>query len=144
MRRTPAIALALMASIGCAVSGGAPAARADERVPYTIDVENASAKVGEPTAVVATIRPPEGFKITKVYRNRVVELSSHDDGVEFEDGVVLGAIQDDGSVVFDVGVTPTKPGPHPINGVIRVSFNSAGRSESKSVPLMATVTGTEE
>ena len=143
MRRAPAIALALMASIGFAVSGGAPAALADERVPYTIDVENASAKVGEPTAVRATITPPEGFKITKSYRNRVVELSSYDDGVEFDDEVVLGSIQDGGSVIFEVGVTPTKPGPHPINGVIRVSFHNRGHSESKSVPLMATVTGTE-
>ena len=107
MRRTPAIALALTASVGFAVSGGAPAALADERVPYTIDGENASAKVGAPTAVVATITPPEGYKITKSYRNRVIELSSYDDGVEFEDEVVLGSIRDGGSVVFDMGVTPT-------------------------------------
>ena len=143
MRRTPAIALALMASAGFAASGGVPTALADERVPYTIDVESASAKVGEPTAVVATSTPPEGYKITRSYRNRVIELSSYDDGVEFEKAVVLGSIQDAGSVVFEVGVTPTKPGAHPINGVIRVGFHHRGHSETKSVPLMATVTGAD-
>ena len=107
MRRTPAIALALMASVGLAASGEVPVALADERVPYTIDVESASAKVGEPTAVIATITPPEGYRITRSYRNRVIELSSYDDGVEFEDEVVLGSIRDGGSVVFDMGVTPT-------------------------------------
>ena len=142
MRASHVAAVAAMTLVGLGW-GAAPAALADERVPYTIEVDDASAKVGQGAVVKATVTPPEGFKITKVYRNRVVELSAEDDGVEFEDGVVLGSIRDDGSVVFNVGVTPTAPGPHPINGVIRVSFNSNGRAESKSVPLMATVTGTE-
>ena len=141
MRRAPATALGLVAVVGFALSG-APLA-ADERVPYTVEVEDASAKVGEPTVVRAKVSPPEDYHVTKSYRIRVIKLSAADDGVEFADEVVRGWIED-GSAVFDVAVTPTKPGPHPINGVIRVSFhNSNGHSEAKSVPLMATVTGTE-
>ena len=40
----------------------------------------------------------------------------------FEDEVVLGKVDPDGRLAFVVGVTPTEPGPHPINGVLRVSF----------------------
>jgi hypothetical protein len=139
MRRALAIATAALALTGI-VAGGAPG-RADERVPYTLEVQNASAKVGEQTAVVATVKPPDGFKITKSYRNRVIDLSALDDkGVKFEDGAVLGKVEN-GSAVFEVPVTPTEPGEHAINGVIRISFHTQGRSESKSVPLMATVTG---
>lgn len=136
-----ATAIVLVALIGMLL--GAPPALADERVPYTITVENAAAKVGEDAAVVATITPPEGFSITKSYRARVIDLSAYQDrGVAFENEVVFGSIEN-GSVVFKVGVTPTEPGEHPINGLIRVSFYAEGRSESKSVPLMATVMGTE-
>ena len=139
MRPALALATTALAMIGVA-SGGAPA-RADERVPYTLEVRNASAKVGEQTAVVATVKPPEGFKITKSYRSRVIDLSALDNrGVEFAEEVVVGRLEN-GSAVFEVGVTPTEPGDHPINGIIRISFYTHGRSESKSVPLMATVTG---
>jgi hypothetical protein len=135
MRRAPAIAV--MALIGI-VTGPA---LADQRVPYTIDVENAAAKVGEKAAVVATITPPEGFHITKSYRNRVIELSAYEDkGVRFDKEVVLGTIEGD-SVIFQVPVTPTEPGEHPINGLIRVSFHGDGKAESKSIPLIATVAG---
>ena len=137
-----AAAVVLAALIGFLLGTGP--ALADERVPYTIAVENAAAKVGEKAAVVATITPPEGFNITKSYRARVIDLSAYQDrGVAFDDDVVFGRIEN-GSVVFKVGVTPTEPGEHPINGLIRVSFyTEEGRSESKSVPLMATVMGTE-
>lgn len=136
-----ATAVVLVALIGILLGTGPTLA--DERVPYTITVENAAAKVGEKAAVVATITPPEGFNVTKSYRARVIDLSAYQDrGVAFDDEVVFGRIEN-GSVVFKVGVTPTEPGEHPINGLIRVSFYTKGRSESKSVPLMATVMGTE-
>lgn len=139
MRRTPAVALGTLALLAVAASTGP--AGADDRVPYTVDVQNASAKVGERTAVVATVTPPEGFKLSKGYRHRVIELSALDDqGVAFEGGPVLGTIEN-GSAVFAVPVTPTELGEHPINGLIRISFYTHGRSESKSVPLVATVTG---
>ncbi len=113
-------------------------------MPFALEVENATAKVGEPTAVRATIVPPEGMKLTSVYRHRVIDLSVFEDrGVEFDDEVVIGTVEDDGRLVFEIGVTPTEPGAHPINGVMRVSFINGNKSESKTIPLIATVTGTE-
>jgi hypothetical protein len=136
--RVSGLAIVLGAALGTGVS------LADERIPFTLEVEDASAKVGEKTAVEATITPPQGVRLTTVYRHRVIDLSAFDDeGVEFEDQVVIGSLKDDGSLVFDIGVTPTEPGTHPINGLIRVSFVDGNKTESKSVPLMATVTGTQ-
>ena len=117
---------------------------ADSRVPFTLEVENATAKVGEPTAVRARVTPPEGMKLSSVYRHRLIDLSAYEDrGVEFDDEVVIGTVQDDGSLVFEVGLTPTEPGEHPINGLMRVNFINGSKSESKSIPLIATVIGTE-
>ena len=77
------------------------------------------------------------------YRNRVVELSSYDDGVEFEQKVVLGKVEHN-DLEFVVGLTPTKPGAHAINGLFRVGYhNNSGRMDMVSLPLIATVTGTE-
>jgi hypothetical protein len=135
----PALGLAALILLALGGTG-----YADSRVPFALDVENATAKVGQPAAVRATIIPPEGMKLTSVYRHRVVDLSAFEDhGVQFEDEVVIGTVQDDGKLVFEIGVTPTEPGPHPINGVMRVSFINGNKSESKTIPLIATVTGTE-
>ena len=134
----------LAAAVSAVALGIAMPTLADDRVPFTLEVEDASAKVGEPTAVRATVIPPEGMKLATVYRHRLIELSAYEDrGVEFADEVVIGTMEDDGSLVFEVGVTPTEPGPHPINGLMRVSFINGNKSESKSIPLIATVTGTE-
>ena len=131
--------LAVAALIGLAATGPS---LADSRVPFALEVENATAKVGQPTAVRATIVPPEGMKLTSVYRHRVIDLSVFEDrGVEFDDEVVIGTVEDDGRLVFEIGVIPTEPGAHPINGVMRVSFINGNKSESKTIPLMATVTG---
>jgi len=135
------LALGLAALAGIAFTGPG---FADSRVPFTLEVADATAKVGEPTAVLATVAPPEGMKLSSVYRHRLIELSAYEDrGVEFEERVVIGTVQDDGSLVFEVGLTPTEPGEHPINGLMRVSFINGNKSESKSIPLIATVTGTE-
>jgi hypothetical protein len=135
------VALGLVALVGIASSGPSVA---DSRVPFTLEVESATAKVGEPTAVRATVAPPEGMKLSSAYRHRLIDLSVFEDhGVEFDDEVVIGAVQDDGSLVFEVGLTPTEPGEHPINGLMRVQFINGNKSESKSIPLIATVTGTE-
>ena len=141
MLRPTLAAVGLAALIGLAPGGPS---LADSRVPLELEVENATAKVGEPTAVRATIIPPQGMKLTSVYRHRLIDLSAFEDrGVRFDDEVVIGTVQDDGKLVFEVGVTPTEPGAHPINGVMRVSFINGNKSESKSIPLIATVTGTE-
>ena len=117
---------------------------ADSRVPYTVEIENATAKVGEPTVVRAIVIPPDGIKLTSVYRHRLIDLTVFEDhGVKFDDEVVIGKVEPDGHLVFEVSVTPTEPGPHAINGVMRVSFINGNKSESKSIPLIARVTGTE-
>ena len=135
------VALGLVALVGIASSGPSVA---NSRVPFTLEVENATAKVGEPTAVRATVAPPEGMKLSSAYRHRLIDLSAFEDhGVEFDDEVVIGAVQDDGSLVFEVGLTPTEPGEHPINGLMRVQFINGNKSESKSIPLIAKVIGTE-
>ena len=70
-------------------------------------------------------------------------FSSLDDGVAFDDKVVSGAVQGN-MLVFAVGVTPTKPGKHPINGVFRVGYIEDSEHMSEvSVPLIANVTGTQ-
>jgi hypothetical protein len=141
MLRPLLAALCLAALIPLAPGG---TSYADSRVPFALEVENATAKVGEPTVVRAIIIPPDGAKLASVYRHRLIELSAFKDrGVEFDDEVVIGTIEPDGKLVFEVGVTPTEPGAHPINGMMRVSFINGNRSESKSIPLIATVTGTE-
>ncbi len=111
--------------------------------PYVVNLENVSGKVGQKTALVARLTLPEGYGILDTYRNRVGQLSSYDDGVAFEQQVVIGTVKNN-ALEFVVGLTPTKPGPHPINGVFRVGyFNNDGRMDMVSLPLIATVTGTE-
>ena len=137
----------ILAALGLAalivIAPGHPSL-ANSRVPYTVEIENATAKVGEPTVVRATVIPPDGIKLTSVYRHRLIDLTVFEDhGVKFDDEVVIGKIEPDGHLVFEVGVTPTEPGPHAINGVMRVSFINDNESESKTIPLMATVIGTE-
>lgn len=141
MLRPSLAAAGLAALLGVAASGPTIA---DSRVPFTLEVENATAKVGQPTAVRARVAPPEGMRLSSAYRHRVIDLSAYQDrGVEFDDKVVIGTVQDDGSLLFEVDLTPTEPGEHPINGLMRVSFINGNKSESKSIPLIATVTGTE-
>ena len=39
-----------------------------------LEVENESAKVGEPTEIKATLTTLKGHKVSKGYRNRLIEL----------------------------------------------------------------------
>lgn len=133
------LAAALLAVAG--LLGGPSLAAEDDA--YQLSVENASAKVGEPTAIKATLTLVKGHKVSKAYRNRLIELSAADGGVEFEQPVVSGTRVDDSKVAFDIGVTPTRPGPHVINGVFRFGFHNDGRLSMISIPLIATVEGTE-
>ena len=142
MRRGFCLALGSAALIGVASTGSLSADSGFAR-PYVINLENVSGKVGAKTALVARLTLPDGYGILDAYRNRVIELSSYDDGVTFERPVVLGVVKN-GGLEFVVDVTPTKPGPHPINGVFRVGyFDGGGRMDMVSLPLIATVTGTE-
>jgi|1185.fasta_scaffold639610_2 hypothetical protein len=133
-------ALLLAAPLAGAVSVGA----AETDSAYQVDLANVSGKVGDTTVLHATLRPKNGYRVLEDYNNRIIMLSSFDDGVEFAKKSVP-AVLHDGTLEFAVELKPTKAGPHPINGVFRVGYVDDPNStfEMINVPLIATVTGTE-
>src|SRR5262245_7957487 len=98
---------------------------AEESHPYIVEVSDVTAKVGEHAVMLATLRFRDGYTILEAYNNRVMQLSSFDNGVAFESKVVDAAVRD-GALVFAVGLQPTKPGKHPINGVFRFGYIEGG------------------
>jgi hypothetical protein len=139
VRATAAIA-AVLATLFA--SGGGRAV-AEEPTAYVVEVSDVIAKVGEPTIMHATLRVRDGYRILKAYNNRVIALSSFDDGVVFERKMVPAAVEE-GALVFEVGLRATKPGKHPINGLFRVGYiHGTDELAMVSVPLIANVTGAE-
>ncbi len=125
------------------VSPGFGQAQADESPAYVVEVTDVSAKVGEPAVLHATLRIRDGYRVLQGYNNRVIELSSFDDGVAFERRVVKGNVQEDG-IDFAIGVRATKPGRHPINGYFRVGYiHGTDEFAMVSLRLIANVNGTE-
>ena len=55
---------------------------------YVVEVSDVTAKVGEPAVMRATLEVRDGYRILEPYNNRVIELSSFDDGVDFEHRMV--------------------------------------------------------
>jgi hypothetical protein len=144
IRARTAIALGWLSAGALAAMFSAPATMAASLLQpgaYSVEVNDVSAKVGEHTVMHVTLRLRDGYRVLKAYTNRVSRFSSLDDSVAFDRDTVPGAVQGN-TLVFVVGVTPTKPGKHPINGVFRVGYieNSENMSEV-SVPLIANVTG---
>jgi hypothetical protein len=110
---------------------------------YDVQVSDVSAKVGEPAVMRATLKIRDGYRILKHYNNRLIELSSFDDGVAFERRMVPATLEED-ALVFDVPLRATKAGKHPINGVFRVGFIRGSEDMYMvSLRLIANVTGTE-
>jgi hypothetical protein len=132
--------------LGLATLAGVPSLAVETEDAVTIAVPDVAAKAGEKIVIVATVTPRNGYRIAQAYNNRIMTLSAADDGVAFQDKMVRGSIEG-AALVFKVPVTPTKPGAHPINGIIRFAFVSSEgdntRLDIKSAPLIATVTGTE-
>ena len=125
-----------------AASAGAQTA-ADEPEAYVVEVKDITAKVGEPAVMRATLKARDGYRILKHYNNRVIQLSSFDDGVAFEQKMVPATL-DEETLVFDVPLHATKAGKHPINGVIRVGYiHGTDEMAMVSLRLIANVTGTE-
>lgn len=126
----------------------ATAAPAEDGPPIRVEVSAAEGPVGEPVEVLAKLTIAEGYRFIEPppRGNRVIELSSADGGVAFARRVFRGRLDGD-SVLFRLEVTPTKPGPHPINGVFRVSYVTETADSYHlrhvSLPLVTTVTGTE-
>jgi hypothetical protein len=138
--RIPVLMSAILAA--SMVSAGRPVA-ADEQRPYTVEVHDVTAKVGEHAVMRVTLRPWKDYRILEAYNNRLGQFSSFDDGVAFERKTVRGTIQN-GALVFTIDVQPTKPGKHPINGVFRVGYIENEDAMSMiSVPLIASVIGSD-
>jgi hypothetical protein len=140
---TRSIGLVLIAVLltWVAASLGAGEAAADDPA-YVVEVADITAKVGEPAVLHATLRPRDGYRVLKTYNNRVMELSSFDDGVTFDRRVVQATIRDEG-LDFAIGLRATKPGRHPINGYFRVGYIGADEFAMVSLRLMAAVDATE-
>ncbi len=108
---------------------------------YVFEFSDVTAKVGAPTRMTVTARIRDGYRILKAYKNRVMKLSSFDDGVAFDQETVPAEIKD-GALVFEIGLKATKPGKHPINGLVRVGYiHGEGEMSMASQPLIANVTG---
>ena len=73
-------------------------ANAEEPSPYIVEVSDVTAKVGDPAVLRATLRVRDDYRILKGYNNRLIKLSSFDDGVVFERGMVPAAL-DEGALV---------------------------------------------
>lgn len=117
--------------------------RAEESDAYVIEVGDVSAKVGDHVVMTAKLRARDGYRILESYRNRVISLSSIDDGVAFDSGMVPATVEG-GALVFPVGLKPTKPGKHAINGIFRVGYiHGTDEMAMVSIRLIANVTGTE-
>lgn len=140
--RLRALAFAVAIVTGVAAGVGAPAI-ADEPDAYALDVSDVAAKVGEPAVMRATLHIRDGYRILTAYNNRVIKLSSWDDGVAFDREVVQAELHDD-ALVFTIKLRATKPGKHPINGLFRVGYiQGTDIMAMVSVRLIANVTGTE-
>jgi len=140
--RLPALALVAALAISL-TSPGLKQAKAEESPAYVVEVTDVSAKVGEPAVLHATLRVRDGYRVLQGYNNRVIELSSMDDGVAFEHRVVRGTVQE-GGLDFAIGVRATKPGRHPINGYFRVGYiHGTDEFAMVSLRLIANVNGTE-
>jgi hypothetical protein len=137
-------AFAIVAAISTAMAADASGrVRAEESPAYIVEVPDVTAKVGEHEVMLARLRVREGYRILRSYNNRVMALSSWDDGVAFDGKVVRATVQDD-ALVFAVGLRATKPGKHPINGIFRVGYIQDDSGFGMvSIRLVANVTGTE-
>jgi hypothetical protein len=142
LARLRAFALIAVIPTTFAASAGGRAA-AEEPGAYLVEVSDVTAKVGEPAVMRATLRTRDGYRILKAYNNRVIELSSFDDGVGFERRMVP-AIVEEGALVFAIGLRATKLGKHPINGIFRVGYiRGPDEMAMVSLRLIANVIGTE-
>jgi hypothetical protein len=141
MKNRSAKLLTRRIALGVITSLITSAAAADDPA-YVVDVADVTAKVGEPAVLHATLRPRDGYRVLKSYNNRVMELSSFDEGVTFDRRVVKATIRDE-ELDFAIGLRATKPGRHPINGYFRVGYIAADEFAMVSLRLIANVNATE-
>jgi hypothetical protein len=143
LARLCAFVLITVIPAALSLASGARRAAAEESPAYVVEVGDVTAKVGAHEIMRATLKIRDGYRILQAYNNRIIELSSLDDGVAF-DSTVVRAAAEDGALVFTVGLRPTRPGKHPINGIFRVGYiQGASEMSMVSLRLIANVTGTE-
>jgi hypothetical protein len=142
--RARALIAAILVFLGTSAGGQAVAQElSQEPCAYIVEVSDVTAKVGEPAVIRATLKARDGYRILKHYNNRVIELSSFDDGVAFERRMVPATLDED-SLIFEVPLRATKLGKHPINGILRVGYiHGTDEMAMVSMRLIANVTGTE-
>src|ERR1700726_3055613 len=88
--------LAILAAISTALAADAYGRAAAEESPaYIVEVSDVTTKVGDHEVMLATLRLREGYRILKGYNNRVIALSSLDDGVAFDRKMVPATVQDE-------------------------------------------------
>jgi hypothetical protein len=118
--------------------------QADENdASYQLEVGSVQTKVGQHAVLTAKMWMQDGLRFLPSYNSRVIKLSALEESVKFDHEVVRGRIQDD-SLVFNIGLTPTKAGQHPINGIFRVGYaRDSDVMRMVSIPLIATVIATE-
>jgi hypothetical protein len=141
--RTAAIAAFRVLTLIALVTSAGVRAVAEELSAYVVEVSDVTAKVGDLAIMRATLKVRDGYRILRAYNNRVIELSSIDDGVAFERRMVPATLDED-ALVFAVPLRATKPGKHAINGVFRVGYiHGTDEMAMVSMRLIANVTGTE-
>jgi hypothetical protein len=141
--RAFALIVAVPTTLATGCCGPAVAEDSKDTAAYAVEVSDVTAKVGEPAVMHATLRIRDGYRILNAYNNRVIELSSFDDGVAFERRMVPATVQE-GALVFAVGLRATKPGKHPINGFFRVGYiRGTEEMAMVSLRLIGNVIGTE-
>ena len=141
--RTAAITVFRLLILVALEASASVRANAEEPSAYVVEASDVTARVGDPAVLRATLRVRVGYRILKGYNNRLIQLSSFDDGVIFERRMVPATL-DEGALVFAVPIRATKPGKHPINGVFRVGYiHGTDEIAMVSVPLISNVTGTQ-
>jgi hypothetical protein len=139
--------LVVIAALATALAGSVRELLAEESEAYVVEVSDVTARVGEPAVMLATLKIRDGYRILHAYNNRVIALSSYDDGVAFDSKMVPATVKED-ALVFAVPLRATKAGKHPINGIFRVGYihgadDGTDEMSMVSVRLIANVTGTE-
>ena len=94
-------------AVGWAVAEEPSAASVGKSKAYVGEVSDVTAEVGEPAVMRATLKARDGYQILKHYNNRVIQLSSFDDGVAFEQRMVPATLDED-TLVFEVPSTPPR------------------------------------
>ena len=120
------------------IAFGSLAAAADK--PYSVAVENGSAKVGADSQIRVTVTAAEGWFANFRYAHKLDNLSAGG-GAELAFKSVRASSAAGRTIVYTLGVRPTAPGVHKVTGDILFSLTRGKEVVTEKLPLAATVTG---